>query len=214
MLRRRQKYLVSVGNLTRSFGRIGNILVFTPTELSRPLQYEGCLEIIQPFWISRKPVAWPGCNLASSQKRTYCVSVKSPCRGASQSAVRRRWMGLCSVWLLHSQISCLLTANLDLWKARIRRIPNLGCRGLTSVGDIMLCQKSLHESCRMGRRIVVMELICSLGHCECDGHTVYKLSQWRLTADWLAPPESDCSRMDSKFSSDWLLSYIKATRLV
>jgi len=50
--------------------------------------------------------------------------------------------------------------------------------------------------------------------CECDGHTVHKLSQWRLTANWLAPRESDCSRIHSKVSSDWLPSYIKATRPV
>jgi hypothetical protein len=29
--------------------------------------------------------------------------------------------------------------------------------------------------------------------CECDGHTVHKLSHQRLTADWLAPRENDCS---------------------
>ena len=46
---------------------------------------------------------------------------------------------------------------------------------------------------------------------ECDGHTVHKLSHRRLTVDWLAPWESDCSRMHSKVSSDWLPSYIKAT---
>jgi hypothetical protein len=50
--------------------------------------------------------------------------------------------------------------------------------------------------------------------CECDGHTVHKLSQRRLTAEWLAPQESDYSRMNSKVSSDWLPSYIKATRTV
>jgi len=66
----------------------------------------------------------------------------------------------------------------------------------------------------MGRRIVVMKLICSLGHCECDGHTVHKLSQQRLTADLLVPQESDCSRIRSKVSSDRLPSYIKATRPV
>jgi hypothetical protein len=49
--------------------------------------------------------------------------------------------------------------------------------------------------------------------CEC-GHTVHKLSQRRLTADRLAPRESDCSRMRSMVSSDWLPSYIKATRTV
>jgi len=75
-------------------------------------------------------------------------------------------------------------------------------------------KKSLHESCIMGRRFVVMKLICPLGHSECDGHTVHKLSQRRLTADWLAPRESNCSRMHSKVSSDWLPSYIKATRPV
>jgi len=48
--------------------------------------------------------------------------------------------------------------------------------------------------------------------CECDGHTVHKLSQRRLTAERLAPRENDCSRMHRKVSSDWLPSYIKATR--
>jgi hypothetical protein len=75
-------------------------------------------------------------------------------------------------------------------------------------------KKSLHESCRMGRHIVLMKRVCSLGHCECDGHTVHMLSQRRLTADWLAPQKSDCSRVHSKVSSDWLPSYIRATRTV
>jgi hypothetical protein len=48
--------------------------------------------------------------------------------------------------------------------------------------------------------------------CECGGHTVHKLSQRGLTADWLALRESDCLRMNSKVSSDWLLSYIKTTQ--
>jgi len=48
----------------------------------------------------------------------------------------------------------------------------------------------------------------------CDGHTLRKICQQRLTADWLAPWESDCSRMRSKVSSDWPPSYIKATRPV
>jgi hypothetical protein len=50
--------------------------------------------------------------------------------------------------------------------------------------------------------------------CNCDGHTVRKLSERRLTADWLAPRESDCSPTYRKVSSDWLPSYIKATRPV
>jgi len=39
--------------------------------------YEGCPESIQPFWISREPVAWPFCNLAASQRRPYCASGNS-----------------------------------------------------------------------------------------------------------------------------------------
>jgi hypothetical protein len=50
--------------------------------------------------------------------------------------------------------------------------------------------------------------------CECEGHTVHKLSQRRLTTEWLVPRESDCSRMCSKVSSDWLPNFIKATRPV
>jgi len=73
-------------------------------------------------------------------------------------------------------------------------------------------RKSLHESCRIGRHIIVMKPIRSLRHCECDLHRVHKLSQQCLTADWLAPWESDCSRMRSKVSSDRLPSCIKAKR--
>ena len=44
--------------------------------------------------------------------------------------------------------------------------------------------------------------------------TVHTLSQRRLTADLLAPRESDCPRMYSKVSSDWLPTYTTATRPV
>jgi hypothetical protein len=50
--------------------------------------------------------------------------------------------------------------------------------------------------------------------CECECHTVHKVSQRRLTADWLAPRKSDCSRMRNKVSFDWLPRYIKFTRPV
>jgi hypothetical protein len=66
----------------------------------------------------------------------------------------------------------------------------------------------------MGRRVDTDSLIYSLGHCKCDGYTAHKFSQRRLTADWLAPRENDCSRMHSKVSSDRMQSYIKATRPV
>jgi hypothetical protein len=123
------------------------------------------------------------------------------------------WLTLCTVWPSHSQITSLSSAILALGKVRSRREPNLsfgGGGGRTNMGEVMLCQKSLHKSCRMGRHIVVMKLFCLLSHFECNGHTVHKVSQWCVAADWLAPWESDCSRMCSKIS-DWLPSYIKAT---
>ena len=48
--------------------------------------------------------------------------------------------------------------------------------------------------------------------CECDGHTVRKLSQWGLTADWLAPRESDFSWMRSKVSpcDFWFFQKLKS----
>jgi hypothetical protein len=51
------------------------------------------------------------------------------------------------------------------------------------LGTMTFCQRSLHMSCRMGRHIVMMKLICLLDHFECDSHTVHKLSQRRLIAD-------------------------------
>jgi hypothetical protein len=84
---------------------------------------------------------------------------------------------------------------------------------LTDLSDAMFCQKSLHESCRMGRRIDADSLICSLGQCKCNGHTVHKLGQRRLTAGLLSPGDSECSRKRSEVSSDWLPSYIKARSL-
>jgi len=85
-------------------------------------------------------------------------------------------------------------------------------RVLTAQSDfVFLSSDALLER---SRRTDTDSLICSLGHCKCDGHTEHKLSQRLLTAYLLAPRESDCSRMRSKVSSDWLPSYVKATRPV
>ena len=90
------------------------------------------------FWISRKRGAWPWCNLAASQRRPYSVPSWTLSRGASQSAVRRRWLSLCIFWPSYSQISPLSTAILPLGNARSRREPNLGWGeggGLTDLGN-------------------------------------------------------------------------------
>ena len=50
--------------------------------------YEVCPESIQPFWISREPVAWLWCNVAASQRRPYCASVNSH---SPLGLVSRQW---------------------------------------------------------------------------------------------------------------------------
>ena len=106
-------------------------------------------ESIKPFWISREPVTWPWYNLAASRRRPYCASVKSLSRGASQSAVRRCWLSLCTVWLSHSQISLFSTAILALGKTQSRREPNLGCRGADRPGWCnVLSPPKKKEACR------------------------------------------------------------------
>jgi hypothetical protein len=87
---------------------------------------------------------------------------------------------------------------------------------------VMRCQKSLHESCRMGRRIVML-LICSLGHCECDGHSTQAQStashcrmanpmgEWLFRDVQLRSPLKGCqvTRPHDRFSrySKWLDTY-------
>ena len=176
-----------------------------------PSTYEGCPESIQPFWISLEPVAWQWCNLAASQRRPYCVSVKSH---SSVGLVSRQWDAVDWACVLCDHHSSLSTAILALGKTRRRRELNLGCRGADWV---MRCfahpppKKKLHESRRIGRRNEADSLICSLGYCECDGHTVHRLNQRRLTADLLDQRESECPRVRSKVSSDWLPGNIKVT---
>ena len=74
---------------------------------------------------------------------------KNLCRGGRsqdlpnthfQPAVRH----LCTVWPSHSQIFSLSTAMLALGKAGSRMEPNMHCRGLTDLGDVMLCPKKKH----------------------------------------------------------------------
>ena len=50
--------------------------------------YQGCLESIQPIWISREPVMWFWCNLAASQRRLYCAFVNSH---SPVGLVSRQW---------------------------------------------------------------------------------------------------------------------------
>ena len=106
--------------------------------------YEGWPEIIQPFWISREPVAWPWSNLAASQRRSYCASVNIH---SFDKASHR------------PGLSAPLTDQ--IWHpATSGFLPKL---------KIAFEREDI---------------------CKCDGHTIHKFSQRRLTADWLAPWES------------------------
>ena len=175
--------------------------------------YEGCPESIQPFWISREPVAWPWCNLAGSQWRPYCASVNSH---SPVGLVSRQWdavdLSLYTVWLSHSQ-----WPSEQISESASMRLPilQLSCRlfwqSITSPRSVTPLQPRL-ETLRLLAFPKVKIAFEREEICECDGHTVHKLSQRRLTADWLAPRESDFSQMRSKVSSDWLPSYIQATR--
>ena len=168
----------------------------------------GCPESVQPFWISREPVAWPWCNLASSQRIPYCASVNS------QSAVRRRWLSFFTVWTSQSQwpseqISFITTMRPPILQLLCR----LFWQSITSPRSLNLLQPrfvSLQLLTFPKAKITIeREVIC-----ECNGHTVHKLSQRRFTTDLLFPQESDCSWMHSSVSSNWMPSYIKATWLV
>jgi hypothetical protein len=100
-----------------------------------------------------------------------------------------------------THVSCITSANICccLWKAN-------GFRSLKSHTRI---SELYHVKKR--REGVVNHYYTN---CDCYGHTVHKLTQQRLTAYWLAQQESDCLRLRSMISSDWLPSYIKATRPV
>ena len=176
--------------------------------------YEGSPESIQPYWISREPVAWPWCNLAASQRRPYCASLNSH---SPVGLVSRQWETvdwacvLCDRRIHNDRASR---------SASSRQYP---CPFYSSSAGFFFGKASHHPglSALLHPRFGSLPLlafpkakitVASEEICECDAHTVHKLSQRRLTADWLAPLESDCSRMHSKVSSDWLPSYIKVTR--
>jgi hypothetical protein len=94
--------------------------------MSYRYKYGGCPESIQPFWISRERAAWHWCNLAASQRRPYCASENSHSPvGASQLAVRSRWLSLCTVWPSHlqwpsEQISFITTMRLPILQLSCR----------------------------------------------------------------------------------------------
>jgi hypothetical protein len=144
--------------------------------------------------------------------RPYYASVNSHFRGASQSAVIRRWLTcvLCDRHIHNDseQISFIMTMLLPILQ--------LSCR-LFFFGQSFTSPRSGRPNPLPTVQIWLpaafskTKITVEIEICESDAHSVHKVSQRRLTADWLAPRESDCSRVRSKVSSDWLPSYIKVT---
>jgi len=161
-------------------------------------------------------VAWPWCNLAVSQRRPDCTSVNNHSPVGLVSRQWSRWPSLCTVWPSHSkwpseQISEPVSMALHILQLscglffldKTLHHPGLSSPQQPRCGSLRLLDFS------KAKIAVESEEIC-----ECDGHSVHQLRQRRLNADWLDPRESDCLRKCSKVSSDWLPSYIKATRPV
>jgi len=136
-----------------------------------------CRESIQPFWISRGPVAWPWCNLAASQRRPYCASVNSH---SPVGLVSRQWDAvdwacvLCDRCIhndrvnrsanLH-QCACPFYSSRAGFPGKASHHPGLSAPLQPSFGSLRL----------LGFPKVKIA-VESVEICECDRHTVHKLS--------------------------------------
>ena len=91
-----------------------------------------------------------------------------------------------------SEVSSLSKVISVLRKARSHRAPNLGCRGLSHLGDLIFHQKTLHETWHMSRCVVVVKVpITSCPQLQPLSH-----------------PNSFCRgmfKLNAKFSADLLL---------
>jgi hypothetical protein len=176
------------------------------------LFYEGCPVSIQPFWISRLLFVWPWWILAASQMRPYCASMNSH---SPMGLVSWQWDSV--DWAC---VMCDRRIHND-WASRTASSRQCACPFCNSragfSGAKIPSRKSLSTlTAQMWLPATSKAKIAfaSKEICYYDDHTVHKLSQRRLTANWLALWESDCSPMHSKVSSDWLPSYIKVTPTV
>jgi hypothetical protein len=152
---------------------------------------------------------WPSSNLAAIQRRLYCAAVNSH---SPVGLVRGQWdttdwaCVLCDCRIHDDRAST--TMRLPILQLSYRLFffgkashhPDLSAPLQPRFGSLRLL------ALPKAKDVIEREEIC-----ECKDHTVHKLSQRYLTADWLALRENDCLRMRSKGSSNWLPSYIKAT---
>ena len=134
---------------------------------------------------------WPWCNLAASQRRPYCASVNSH---SPVGLISRQWDAVDWVCVLcdrriHNdsasrsassrQCACPFYSSRAGFFGKASHHPGLSAPPTV---QIWLPATSYFPKAKIA---VEREEIC-----EFDGHTVHKLIQRRLTADWLAPRES------------------------
>ena len=147
----------------------------------------------RPFWIFREPVTWPWCNLPASQRRHYCASVNSH---SPVGLVSRQWDAVNWVCVLcdrpiHSdrasrsassqQYTCSFYSYIAGFFDKSSHHPELSASLQPIFGSLLLLA--------FPKTKIAFE---SEDICKCDGHTVRKLSNRRLAADWLAPRKNDC----------------------
>ena len=138
---------------------------------------------------------------SQSEETLLCIREQSRSRGASQSAVSCRWLSLCTLWPSYlqwpsEQISFITRMCLAILQLSFRHF----WQSTTSPRSVSPPLQPRFGSLRLLAFPKVKIAFEREEICECDCHTVHKLNQQRLTADWLDPRESDCIRMQRKRS--------------
>jgi hypothetical protein len=112
-----------------------------------PNYYEVCPESIQPFSVSRDPVAWPWSNLVASQRRPYCACVNShsPVGLVSRQWDTAEWAYVLCDNLTHK--SPHFQWRLYLWeKPKVAGSQICAVGGLTELGDMSFAQKTCRRA--------------------------------------------------------------------
>jgi hypothetical protein len=138
------------------------------------------VETIQPFWISREPVVWHWCNVAACQRRPYCETVNShsPEGLVSQQWDAVDWACILRDRLIHNdqasrsassrQCACPFCSSHAGFFGKASHRPGLSAPLQSRFGSLRLL------AFPKAKIAIESEEIC-----ECDGHTVHRLSQWR-----------------------------------
>jgi len=146
------------------------------------------VQVVGPFFQSWELFGWPWCNLTASQRRPYCSSVNSH---SSVGLVNQQWDTI--DWTCRMCDRCIQSERV------IRSASSQQCTCPCYSCLMGLFGKASHHQClsaplhpRFGSLWLLAFPTTKFALereeiCECDGHTVHRLSQWHLPAEWLAP---------------------------